>query len=91
MYETRLATIDRAMALLDGKLDLDRQLISRYDSTITMVEIELESGELAADVPAEVAEMLEIRKAELRILTERSDDYKLQLSANEEVERVLQG
>jgi len=91
LYATRIASIDRAISLLERQHAVAARLEAAYDRSITMIEIEIESGTLAETVGDELSAALATRDTELDTLEQERAEFERLLAAHEEVERVLAG
>jgi len=88
-YESRIATMDRAIATLASQVALDEQLLTAYARNISIVEIEYETGDAVSSIAPDLSEELSIKFDELRQLEEQHADLSRELEANAEVEKLL--
>ena len=88
-YAARIQTIDSALRTLREELAVDGQLVSEYDRTLQILEIEYDSSVAVDSIAADGARLLESRLAELHAAEERRAETTRQLAANAEVEQLL--
>jgi hypothetical protein len=88
-YESRIETMERAIATLGSQVALDEKLIAAYARNIAMIEIEYETGDAAAALTTDVGAEMSSRFDELRLLEAEHADLSRELEANDEVERLL--
>ena len=89
LYEKRIPTIDRAIALTESQIDIAGKLASGYERSIQMIEIELEAGVAAQALDSDAAGHITASLAEMRELEEQQAELGRQVSANDEVEALL--
>jgi len=89
-YESRIATMDRAVATLGSQVALDERLLAAYARNIAMIEIEYETGDAAASTLAsDLGEEMAAKFDELRLLEAEHAELSRELEANDEVEKLL--
>lgn len=88
-YATRIAATDRALTALEEQRQVDERLMSEYDRTLQILDIEYESSVAADALPPDAAAIMDGRLAELRVVEELRAEVTRQLSANDEVEQLL--
>ena len=89
LYASRIKQAQAAIDILDQPISLDGASLDEYAKTITMIEIEQESLAVTESMTDEAAGMIAERMATLDEVLERNADLRLQLEANEEVQRLL--
>ena len=89
LYASRIKQAQAAIDILDQLISLDEASLDEYAKTITMIEIEQESLAVTESMTDEAAGMLAERLATLDEVLEQNADLRLQLEANEEVQRLL--
>lgn len=89
LYGARITAVAAGLSTLERQVALDDRLIEGYEKTVTIIEIELESGATAEAIPGDLAVALAGRQAELDALAEEHRELERQLAANDEVERLL--
>ena len=88
-YGPRIASIDSGVGMLDRQIEMDRLLCEKYDRSIKMIEVELESGAAADEMNEDVSAALTADMSELKALEESQAELERQLEANVEVEQLL--
>lgn len=91
LYESRIATVERAIQLLTQQCDQDQRLLVAYRETIQILEIEYETSKVAAHLPDAAQNPLLERMEELKAIEAQNQDLRLQIEANEEVRRLRSG
>lgn len=89
LYAPRIASIAAALATLDKQIAIAARLRDGYEKSITMIEIELESGAAADRMHEDITPMLMSAVRELKALEASQAELARQLSANVEVELLL--
>lgn len=89
VYAPRIAALERALAMIDRQIELQRRLRDGYERSIDMLEIELEAGAAADAFDSSAAPHIATILSEMRELEEQQADLARQLSANAEVEHLL--
>jgi hypothetical protein len=89
LYGSRMAQVDRALAVLDKQRALEDRLVAEYERTIKIIEIEYETGQAANALPSDLLETTLGKLDELESVEHENRELQLQLEANEEVARVL--
>lgn len=88
-YGPRIEAIGSALRTLDEQIALDDRLLSEYDRTIKIVEIEHETASAGMAMSDDVSAVLLRQREELRTIEETQAELARQLSANAEVEQML--
>ena len=88
-YRHRIASIDVALVTIDKQMAIAAQLREGYDKSITMIEIELESGAAAHHMHEDISALIAESIHELRTIEETEKELGRQLEANVEVELLL--
>jgi len=88
LYDSRIGIVDRAIALVDQLNEVDARLVSEYDKTITMLEIELDARDTTESLPDNVLSHLQERFDSIASAEEHNRELRLQLEANEEVAKL---
>jgi hypothetical protein len=88
-YRHRIASIDVALGTIDKQMSIAAQLREGYDKSITMIEIELESGAAAHHMHEDISALIAESIHELRTIEESQAELARQLEANVEVELLL--
>ena len=88
-YRPRIESIDVALGTIDKQIAIATQLREGYDKSITMIEIELESGAAAHHMHEDVSALIAESILELRAIEESQEELARQLEANVEVELLL--
>lgn len=88
-YRPRIQNIDVALGTIDKQIAIASQLRAGYDKSITMIEIELESGAAAHHMHEDIGAMIAESMHELRMIEEAQEELARQLEANVEVELLL--
>lgn len=88
-YRHRIESIDRALVTIDRQIAIASRLREGYDKSITMIEIELESGAAAHHMHEDVGALIAESIHELRMIEESQEELARQLEANVEVELLL--
>jgi hypothetical protein len=88
-YAPRIASIDAALVMLDRQIDMSTRLRDGYDKSITMIDIELESGVAADAMNEDIGATIAAAMDELKDLEESQAELGRQLEANVEVEQLL--
>jgi hypothetical protein len=88
-YRHRIASVDVALATIDKQMAIASQLREGYDKSITMIEIELESGDAAHHMHEDISALIAESIHELRTIEESQAELARQLEANVEVELLL--
>ena len=88
-YRTRIASIDVALGTIDKQMEIATRLRDGYDKSITMIDIELESGAAAHHMHEDVSALIAESMRELRMIAESQEELARQLEANVEVELLL--
>lgn len=93
IYAARIQRIDRAIVLLHQRTQHDRDLVTQYEQTSHMIEIELETAYLADQLPDahDFTGAILSRIAELKSIEERNREFRQEIEANEEVRRLSLG
>jgi len=89
LYEKRIATLDRAIALTDSQVEVAGKLAAGYERSIQMIEIELEAGAAAVALDDDAANHITASLAEMRELEEQQSELMRQISANDDVDALL--
>jgi Zn-finger nucleic acid-binding protein len=88
-YQSRIETMDRAIATLGEQVSLDDRLLAAYARNISILEIEYETGAATTVLPTDAGTEISLKLDELRALEAQHADLSRELEANEEVERLL--
>ena len=88
-YRPRIASIDTALVTIDKQIAIATRLRDGYDKSITMIEIELESGAAADHMNEDISAMIAESVRELRTIEASQAELARQLEANVEVELLL--
>jgi hypothetical protein len=93
LYGTRVGQIEKAIRLLQMRLQHNDQLVGRYAEAMNLIDIELETASLADQLPNgydfnDLNGDLFTKLEELKTIEARNRDLRLQLEANEEVRRL---
>lgn len=88
-YRPRIASIDMALVTIDKQIAMGTRLRDGYDKSITMIEIELESGVAADQMHEDISAAIFEAMRELKALEASQAELALQLEANVEVEQLL--
>ena len=88
-YRHRIESIDVALVTIDKQIAIATQLREGYDKSITMIEIELESGAAAHHMHEDISALIAESIHELRTIEESQAELARQLEANVEVELLL--
>lgn len=90
LYATRIQRTKSAVGILTKQNENNQRLISEYSRMIKMIEIEIETAQIADQLPeAEDFTNAILRKlAELKRVEEYNQNLRFQLEANEEVRRM---
>lgn len=91
LYTTRIATVQRAIQLLNEQFHQDQRLLAAYSQTIQILEIEYEISKVAAHLPDAAQNPLLERMEELKAIEAQNQNLRLQIEANEEVRRLRSG
>lgn len=91
LYAGRIATMERAIQLLNQQCDQDQQLLTAYRETIQMLGIEYETSQVAAHLPDAAQNLLLGRMEELKAIEAQTQNLRLQIEANEEVQQLRSG
>jgi len=89
LYASRIKQAQAAIDIVDQLISLDEASLGQYAKTITMLEIEQESLAVTQSMTDEAAGMIAERMATLDGVLAQNADLRLQLEANEEVQRLL--
>lgn len=88
-YRHRIESIDVALGTIDKQIAIASRLREGYDKSITMIEIELESGAAAHHMHENISAMIAESIHELDAIEESQAELARQLEANVEVELLL--
>ena len=88
-YQSRIETMNRAIATLSDQIALDERLLAAYRRNISILEIEYETGAAASALTPDAGAELSLKSEELRDLEAQHAELSRQLEANDEVERLL--
>ncbi|HEX5971079.1 MAG TPA: hypothetical protein VFY85_04080 [Gemmatimonadaceae bacterium] len=88
-YQSRIETMDRAIATLAEQVALDERLLVAYTRNISILEIEYETGTATTALSSDAGTEISLKRDELRALEAQHADLSRELEANEEVERLL--
>lgn len=88
-YQSRIETMDRAIATLNDQIALDDRLLAAYARNISIIEIEYETGSATTALSSDASEEISLKLEELRALEAQHAELSRELEANEEVERLL--
>lgn len=90
LYSFRVNRIDRAVTILRQQMTNAKGLVAEYNKTLQMIEIEVETSKIAAQLPdaEEFMTMILGRLEELKAIEHQNQQLKFQLEANEEVRRL---
>lgn len=93
LYGGRASRIERAVRLLGQRIHHGRLLIDQYGETIRMLDIELETAYLSDHLPGleDCSGAILHRLAELREAEEQANALRLQIEANEDIQRFGYG
>ncbi|MEP0871105.1 hypothetical protein NDA01_14945 [Trichocoleus desertorum AS-A10] len=90
LYANRIRRTTSAVGILSKQMSNNQRLVSEYSRMIKMIEIEVETAQIADQLPdAENFTKTILRKlAELKHVEEYNQNLRFQLEANEEVRRM---
>lgn len=88
-YRPRIASIDMALDTIDKQMAIHARLRDGYDKSIAMIDIELESGVAAEQMPEDISATILASVRELQALEASQAELARQLEANVEVEQLL--
>ena len=88
LYASRIETLKRGGALLRQQIEGLAKLITEYGKVLEIIDIEYESGNVAADFASQPDSVVFQRMEELKQVEEKTAAIRNQLEANEEVKRL---
>ena len=91
LYESRAEALEHGAKALDTQIEAATLLLHEYERLEAMLDIELELSREEELIPADVNQAIAEQEERLQLTLARSEEAKLELEANEEVERMLRG